>query len=67
MKLPQGAGLLKKEEKNNDAIIYNKYSGKGHLTREEAIEQIHWLSSVLLADINYKEFNGKKNAGNKKL
>ncbi len=66
MKIPQGAGLLEKEEKKAQ-FVYNKYRGQAFLTREEAIEQIHWLSSVLLADINCKEFNGKKNAGNKKL
>ncbi len=66
MKLPQGAGLLKKdEEKNNDAIIYNKYSGKGHLTREEAMDQINFLSGMLLADVHYTRRYGGKDAGNK--
>ncbi len=68
MKIPQGAGLLKKdEEKNNAAIIYNKYSGKGHLTREEAIDQINFLSGMLLADVHYTRRYGGKNARNKKL
>ncbi len=58
MKIPQGAGLLHE----TTAYIQNKYSGKEHLTREEAIDLINHLSGMLLVDDRFKRDKGDSDA-----